>query len=58
MKDWLEHIHLMTLDYRTPERTKSEADYSAPLQLIKDRVPEQNVEATVNWWLNQKVPGK
>ncbi|KAK3908023.1 Chitinase-like protein Idgf4 [Frankliniella fusca] len=47
----LDHIHLMTYDFRTPERTPQEADYPAPLYYVHDRKSYQNVDATVRRWL-------
>lgn len=48
----------MTYDYRTPWRTEEQADYTSPTQFVGSRNPEQNIEATVKWWLEQKIPGK
>nr|ABM55664.1 putative imaginal disc growth factor [Maconellicoccus hirsutus] len=55
-KDWIEHIHLMTYDYRTPKRTPEEADFAAPTQFLVGRNESYNIEATVKWWLEQKMP--
>ncbi|XP_065204793.1 chitinase-like protein EN03 [Planococcus citri] len=55
-KDWVEHIHLMTYDYRTPKRTPNEADFGAPTQFLVGRNESYNIEATVKWWLEQKMP--
>jgi chitinase len=56
IKDSVEHIHLMTYDFRTPDRTEDQADYAAPTQLVGSRVPEQNLESVVNWWVTEKFP--
>lgn len=57
IKDFVEHIHLMTYDFRTPDRSEELADYSAPLYFVGNRIAEQNVEDNVQWWLSQQVPG-
>lgn len=48
----------MTYDYRTPKRTPNEADFAAPTQFLVGRNESHNIEATVKWWLEQKIPGK
>lgn len=57
IKDFVEQFHLMTHDYRTPERVEDEADYAAPIHYVYNRVGEQNIEADVKWWLEHGVPG-
>lgn len=56
IKDFIEHIHLMTYDYHTPERNEEQADYAAPTQLAGSRKADYNMEDTVKWWLDQKFP--
>lgn len=52
----VDHVHLMTLDYKTPERDEEEADFSAPMQFVYGREAEDNVEASVKWWKDLKFP--
>lgn len=54
----MEHVHLMTLDYKTPEKNEEEGDFSAPMQYVYGREPEDNVEASVKWWKDNQFPGK
>jgi len=56
IKDSLEHIHLMTYDFKTPDRVPNEADYSAPTQYVYNRNQEQNIEAIVKWWSEHGAP--
>lgn len=54
----LDQVHLMTYDFRTPERSPLEADYPAPLYYVHDRKSYQNVDATVRRWLEHGTDGK
>lgn len=53
----LDQVHLMTFDFRTPERSPQEADYPAPLYYVHDRKSYQNVDATVRRWLEHGTDG-
>lgn len=55
---YVDFINLWTFDFRTPKRTKTQADYSAPLHYMYDRNPQQNVNAVVRWWLEQGAERK
>lgn len=43
-------VNLWTFDFRTPKRSKPQADYTAPLYYMYDRNPHQNADAHVKWW--------
>ncbi|XP_011297816.1 chitinase-like protein EN03 [Fopius arisanus] len=53
----LDAVHLMAFDQRTPERTPKEADYPAPLYESYGRIPQDNIDATVRYWLEHGTPG-
>ncbi|KAG8288178.1 hypothetical protein J6590_023543 [Homalodisca vitripennis] len=46
----VDFVNLWTFDFRTPKRSKVQADYSAPLYYMYDRNPQQNADAHVTWW--------
>ncbi|BET02449.1 imaginal disc growth factor [Nesidiocoris tenuis] len=48
---YVDMVNLWTADYRTPERTPDKADYATPLTYVYPRIPFQNVESTVSYWL-------
>ncbi|XP_014243232.1 chitinase-like protein EN03 isoform X2 [Cimex lectularius] len=48
---YVDMINLWTVDYRTPERSPQKADYATPLHYMYPRLEFQNVEHTVNKWL-------
>ncbi|XP_047351207.1 chitinase-like protein EN03 [Vespa velutina] len=53
----LDAIHLMTFDQKTPERNPKEADYPAPVYSSYGRVPEDNIDSSVRYWLENGTPG-
>lgn len=53
VKEFVEHVHLMTYDYRTPSRNDEQADYSAPTHLVGGRKTEYNIEEDLKWWMTQ-----
>lgn len=53
----LDAVHLMAFDQRTPERTPKEADYPAPIYESYGRIIQDNVDASVRYWLAQNTPG-
>ncbi|XP_026688874.1 chitinase-like protein EN03 [Diaphorina citri] len=53
-----QHLDMITLhayDFRTPQRNPKEADYSAPLHFVYGRVPHQNANAMVRWFIEHGV---
>nr|AXY94709.1 chitinase-like protein IDGF [Habrobracon hebetor] len=53
----LEAIHLMTFDQKTSERNPKEADYPAPIYESYGRIPQDNIDASVRYWLEHGTPG-
>ncbi|XP_034943964.1 chitinase-like protein Idgf4 [Chelonus insularis] len=53
----LDAVHLMTFDQVTPERNPKEADFPAPIYESYNRVPQDNVDASVRYWLEHGTPG-
>lgn len=49
-------IQLATYDFQTPDRNPYEADYPAPIYDLNERIPENNVNYQVTYWLGQNVP--
>lgn len=54
----VDHVHLMTLNYKTPEKDDEEGDFSAPMKFVYGRNVDDNVEASVKWWKDRNFPGK
>ncbi|KAG7212241.1 hypothetical protein KM043_012572 [Ampulex compressa] len=53
----IDAVHLFAFDQKTPERSPKEADYPAPIYSSYNRVPDDNVDATVRYWLDNGTPG-
>ncbi|KAK0167192.1 hypothetical protein PV327_004623 [Microctonus hyperodae] len=53
----IEAVHLLAFDQNTPERNAKEADYTAPIYESYGRVPDDNVDASVRYWLEHGTPG-
>ncbi|KAG7212244.1 hypothetical protein KM043_012575 [Ampulex compressa] len=53
----IDAVHLFAFDQRTPENSPKEADYPAPIYRGHKRVPEDNTDAIVRYWLNNGTPG-
>ncbi|KAK9297612.1 hypothetical protein QLX08_008755 [Tetragonisca angustula] len=53
----IDAVHLFTFDQKTPERNPQEADYPAPIYESYGRVPQDNVDATTRYWLENGTPG-
>ena len=54
----VEAVHLMAFDQLTPERNPETADYPAPIYHNMDRVPQDNIDFQVNYWLENGTPGE
>lgn len=52
----LDYIVLPSFDFQTPARNPKEADYSAPLYELNERIKESNVNSQVLYWLGQHAP--
>jgi len=52
----LDYIVLPSFDFQTPTRNPKEADYSAPLYELNERIKESNVNSQVLYWLAQHAP--
>lgn len=52
----IDAVHLFTFDQKTPERNPQEADYPAPIYESYGRVPQDNVDATARYWLDNGAP--
>jgi chitinase len=50
-------VHLMAFDQRTPERNPKEADLPAPIYEKYGQIPDENIDASVRYWLAQGTPG-
>lgn len=48
-------IQLATYDFQTPTRNPQEADFSAPIYDLNDRVPGSNINSQVTYWLSNNV---
>ncbi|KAG8039870.1 hypothetical protein G9C98_000599 [Cotesia typhae] len=53
----IEAVHLMAFNQITPERNPKEADYPAPIYESYNRVPQDNIDASVRYWLEHGTPG-
>ncbi|XP_076237234.1 imaginal disc growth factor 4 isoform X2 [Calliopsis andreniformis] len=53
----IEAVHLFAFDQKTPQRNPQEADYPAPIYESYGRVPQDNVDATTRYWLENGTPG-
>lgn len=49
-------IQLATYDFQTPTRNPYEADFPAPIYELNERVPQNNVNFQVQYWLGHSVP--
>jgi len=52
----LDYVVLPSFDFQTPARNPKEADYSAPLYELNDRIKESNINSQVLYWLAQHAP--
>lgn len=52
----LDYVVLPSFDFQTPARNPKEADYSAPLYELNERIKESNVNSQVLYWLGQHAP--
>lgn len=52
----LDYVVLPSFDFQTPTRNPKEADYSAPLYELNERIKESNVNFQVLYWLGQHAP--
>lgn len=52
----VDYVILDAFDFQTWERNNNEADFSAPLYALNDRIPESNVDYQVNLWLQHGTP--
>jgi GH18 family chitinase len=52
----IDYVVLPSFDFQTPARNRKEADYSAPLYELNDRIKESNVNYQVLYWLGQHAP--
>ncbi|XP_012252132.2 chitinase-like protein Idgf4 [Athalia rosae] len=53
----LDAVHLFAFDQKTPTRNPKEADYPAPIYGSFGRVADDNVDASVRYWLEHGAPG-
>lgn len=53
----IDAVHLFTFDQKTPERNSKEADYPAPIYDSYGRIPQDNVDGTARYWLENGTPG-
>ncbi|XP_017876180.1 chitinase-like protein EN03 isoform X2 [Ceratina calcarata] len=53
----IDAVHLFTFDQKTPERNPQEADYPAPIYESYGRIPDDNVDTTTRYWLENGTPG-
>ena len=54
----IDAVHLLTFDQKTPERNPQEGDYPAPIYESYGRVPQDNIDGTTRYWLENGTPGK
>jgi chitinase len=52
----LDYVELPSFDFQTPARNPKEADYSAPLYELNERIKESNINSQVLYWLGQHAP--
>lgn len=52
----LDYVVLPSYDFQTPARNPKEADYSAPLYELNERIKESNINSQVLYWLGQHAP--
>lgn len=52
----LDYVILPSFDFQTPARNPKEADYSATLYELNERIKESNVNSQVLYWLAQHAP--
>lgn len=52
----VDYVILGAYDFQTWERNNYEADYSAPIYALTNRIPESNVDFQVNLWLQHGAP--
>lgn len=52
----LDYVVLPSFDFQTPARNHKEADYSAPLYELNERIKESNINSQVLYWLAQHAP--
>ncbi|KAI4483190.1 hypothetical protein M0804_008245 [Polistes exclamans] len=53
----IDAVHLLTFDQKTPERNPKEADYPAPVYESYGRIPQDNIDSSVRYWLENGTPG-
>ncbi|XP_012288384.1 chitinase-like protein Idgf4 isoform X2 [Orussus abietinus] len=53
----LDAVHILAFDQKTPERNPKEADYPAPIYESYGRVPQDNIDSSVRYWLERGTPG-
>lgn len=52
----VDFVTLAAFDYQTWERNPYEADYSAPIHSLHDRIPESNLDYQIGLWLSLGAP--
>lgn len=52
----VDFIQLGAYDFQTWDRNPYEADYSAPIYELNERIPESNLNAQVNLWVSLSAP--
>lgn len=52
----VDFVVLCAYDYQTWERNPNEADYSAPIYALHERIPESNLDYQVSLWLSLGAP--
>ncbi|XP_032684923.1 chitinase-like protein Idgf4 [Odontomachus brunneus] len=53
----IDAVHLFTFDQKTPEYNAKEADFPAPIYSSYGRVPEDNIDVSTRYWLENGTPG-
>ena len=52
----LDFVTVPSYDFQTPERNSKEADHPAPIYELNERLPENNINYQVQYWLGQSTP--